>query len=277
MNPSWTFLKKLLTPVTILVVPHSCGRPVGFRVPVLGVVAAACLLLTGTGFVASMAVRAAEYREMQTRLAYLSSQFHEIRGVAASLREAERDFRRLLGMKSKAAVLKAVDPEDTGSFDLKALREQLDESMRSVEGIRDYLRDQKDLYRATPAGWPVPGRLTSRYGSRLHPVDDETRFHSGLDISVPPGTPVKATAEGVVSFAGWSAYGGYVVVVEHGRGFRTAYAHNREMRARVGQRIARGDTIAVSGSTGVSTGPHLHYEVWKNGRHTDPVRYLEAR
>jgi murein DD-endopeptidase MepM/ murein hydrolase activator NlpD len=108
-------------------------------------------------------------------------------------------------------------------------------------------------------------------------VHEEKKFHTGVDISVPPGSEVKATANGIVSFAGWTENSGIVVVVEHGHGFSTAYAHNRKALVRVGQRIARGEVIAQSGSTGVSTGPHVHYEIWKNGRPTDPAGFLARR
>ncbi len=100
-------------------------------------------------------------------------------------------------------------------------------------------------------------------------------FHSGLDISVPHGTHVKATADGIVSFSGWTAGSGHTVVIEHGHGFSTAYAHNKQNLVKVGQRVKRREAIAVSGSTGVSTGPHVHYEIWKNGHHVNPAAYLE--
>jgi murein DD-endopeptidase MepM/ murein hydrolase activator NlpD len=180
-------------------------------------------------------------------------------------------------MKSKAAVLEAPDPADSGSFDLKALRAEIDESTRTVSEIRTYIRKQKDLYRATPAGWPVPGHVSSSYGYRIHPVREERLLHTGLDISIPSGNEVKATADGVVSFAGWTQAGGIVVVLEHGHGFRTAYAHNGKALVRVGQRVARDESVALSGSTGVSTGPHVHYEVWKNGRHVDPADFIARR
>ncbi|MBE0568857.1 MAG: hypothetical protein IH577_04190, partial [Deltaproteobacteria bacterium] len=95
MNRSRIFLKRLLTPVTILMVPHSRTRSVGIRVPVLAVIASVCLFLVGTCFVAVVSVRAVEYRRMQERLSYLSSQFHEMKGVMISLRRAERDFGKL--------------------------------------------------------------------------------------------------------------------------------------------------------------------------------------
>ncbi|MBE0569888.1 MAG: M23 family metallopeptidase, partial [Deltaproteobacteria bacterium] len=228
-------------------------------------------------FVAVVSVRAVEYRRMQERLSYLSSQFHEMKGVMISLRRAERDFGKLFGLKSKAAVLDSADLADTGSFDMKALREQIEASMRSVTEIRTYIAEQRDLYRATPEGWPVPGRVSSAYGMRRHPVHDDLRMHTGLDISAPPGSEVTATADGIVSFAGWTQGSGIVVVVEHGHGFRTAYAHNGKAVVRVGQRVVRGEPIALSGSTGLSTGPHLHYEIWKNGRHTNPTDTLARR
>jgi murein DD-endopeptidase MepM/ murein hydrolase activator NlpD len=98
-----------------------------------------------------------------------------------------------------------------------------------------------------------------------------------VDISVPVDTGVRATADGIVSFAGWTEGSGIVVVVEHGHGFSTAYAHNRKSLVRVGDRLRRGDVVAMSGSTGVSTGPHVHYEIWKNGRHVDPVAFQARR
>ncbi len=154
------------------------------------------------------------------------------------------------------------------------LKKQIEESMESVSDIRRYIGEQKDLYLATPAGWPVPGRISSGYGRREHPLSGDSKFHSGLDISVPRGTRVATTADGIVSYSGWSPGGGNTVVIEHGHGFSTAYAHNERNLVRVGQRVRRGNVIAVSGSTGTSTGPHIHYEIWKGGRHVNPETYL---
>jgi murein DD-endopeptidase MepM/ murein hydrolase activator NlpD len=271
------FLKRLLIPVTILLVPHSRTKPVSIRLPVLAIASSVCLFLLGASVVVAMSIRAVEHQRMKERLSYLSSQFLEMKDTMQSLRQAERDFRKLFGVKSKAAVLESADPADTGSLDMEVLREQIDASMRSVTDIREYIAEQKDLYLATPAGWPVSGSLSSPYGNRRHPVHEETRFHTGMDISVPPGSKVSATANGIVSFAGWAEKSGNVVVVEHGRGFSTAYAHNQNTLVTVGQRVVRGDPVALSGSTGVSTGPHVHYEIWKNGRHTDPAGYLSRR
>ena len=271
------YLMWLLTPVTILMVPHSRTKSVSIRVPVLAIAASACLFLLGASLVVAVSVRAVEHQRMKEKLSYLSAQFLEMKDTMESLRQAERDFRKLFGVKSKTTVLESADPADTGSLDMEVLREQIEASMRSVTDIRKYIAEQKDLYLATPAGWPVSGSLSSPYGNRRHPVHEENRFHTGVDISVPSGSEVKATADGIVSLAGWTENSGIVVVVEHGHGFSTAYAHSRKALVRVGQRVVRGEPIALSGSTGISTGPHVHYEIWKNGRHTDPAGYLARR
>lgn len=277
MNRARIFLKRILTPVTILLVPHGRTRSVSIRIPVVAVAASVCLFLTGTAFVVAVSVRAVEYRRMQERLSLLSAQFLEMKGTMHSLKQAEKDFRKLFSLKSKSAVLESSNPGDTGSLDMEVLREQIDAAMQSVSEIRSYIAEQKDIHLATPVGWPAEGSLSSSYGYRNHPVHDEKKFHTGVDISVPSGSVVKATANGIVSFAGWTENSGIVVVVEHGHGFRTAYAHNRKALVRVGQRIVRGDAVAQSGSTGVSTGPHVHYEIWRNGRHTNPVGFLARR
>lgn len=277
MNRARMILKRILTPVTIMLVPHSRTRSVSFRVPLLAVAASVCLFLTGTAFVAAVSVRAVEYHRMQERLSIVSAQFHEMKGTMLSLQQAEKDFRKLFSLKSKSAILESADPGDSGSLDMEVLRKQIEEAMQSVSEIRSYIAEQKDIHLATPFGWPADGTLSSSYGYRNHPVHDEKKFHTGVDISVPPGSDVKSTAQGIVSFAGWTESGGNVVVIEHGHGFSTAYAHNRKALVRVGQHIARGEVIAHSGSTGVSTGPHVHYEIWKNGHHTNPAGYLARR
>ena len=277
MNRARIFLKRIFTPVTILLVPHGRTKSVSIRVPVIAVAASVGLFLTGTVFVAAVSVRAVEYHRMKDRLSLVSAQFLEMKGTMLSLKQAEKDFRKLFSLKSKTAVLESVTPDDTGSLDMSVLREQIERAMQSVSEIRGYIAEQKDIYLATPSGWPVAGRISSSYGYRNHPVHEEKKFHTGVDLSVPSGSEVKATADGIVSFAGWTENSGIVVVAEHGHGFSTAYAHNRKAVVGVGRRVARGEVLAMSGSTGVSTGPHVHYEIWKNGRHTDPVGYLARR
>jgi murein DD-endopeptidase MepM/ murein hydrolase activator NlpD len=191
-----------------------------------------------------------------------------------SLRLAEEQFRKLFSLNSKREVLETFKIEDAGSLDMEALKKQINEKMESVTEIRKYVAEQKDLYLATPSVWPVRGQVSSGYGYREHPKFGDQKFHSGVDIIAPQGTPVKTTADGIVSYSGSSEGSGNTVVIEHGHGFSTAYAHNLRNLVRVGQRVKREDVIAITGSTGISTGPHVHYEIWKNGRHVNPKAYL---
>jgi murein DD-endopeptidase MepM/ murein hydrolase activator NlpD len=271
------FLTTIFTPVTIMLVPHSRAKALSLRIPSAGIVLSVLLFLVGTAYVLSAAVRTLEYRQMSERLDQVSSHYEETKSALRSLKTAESELRRLLGLKSKKQVLEAAPLPDSGSLDMEALRKQIDETMTSVADIRRYIAEQKDLYLATPEGWPVPGSLSSGYGNREHPTTGEPRFHSGVDVAVAPGTKVRVTADGIVSFSGFTAAGGNTVVIEHGHGFSTAYAHNEKNLVRVGRRVKRHEAIAVSGSTGVSTGPHVHYEVWKNGHHVNPAGYLARR
>jgi murein DD-endopeptidase MepM/ murein hydrolase activator NlpD len=124
---------------------------------------------------------------------------------------------------------------------------------------------------------PVAGaRLSSGFGMRFHPVLRYSRMHQGVDFAAPTGTPILASARGTVVFAGWGGGYGNVVVLDHGKGLRTRYAHMHRIGVRNGQQVSQGQSIGQVGSTGLSTGPHLHYEVWQNGKPVDPkqVKFL---
>jgi murein DD-endopeptidase MepM/ murein hydrolase activator NlpD len=124
--------------------------------------------------------------------------------------------------------------------------------------------------------WPVEGQLTSPFGEREHAMGGGgTQFHAGIDISVPTGTPVRATQEGTVVFAGYNGAYGKVVKLDHPNGFSTLYAHNSRILVHVGQTIQAGQVICLSGSSGRSTGPHLHFEVHKDGWPLDPLPHLK--
>lgn len=116
--------------------------------------------------------------------------------------------------------------------------------------------------------WPTTGRISSRFGERWG------RMHNGLDIAVPTGTPIRAAAAGTITYAGSMGTYGILVMIDHGHGVETRYAHLSRVAVRVGQRVARGDVVAYSGNTGNSTGPHLHFEIRRNGAALDPLDFL---
>ena len=128
----------------------------------------------------------------------------------------------------------------------------------------------------TPSLWPVRGEISSDFGTRVHPVYGYSRFHSGLDIAAPSGSVIVATAAGRVTEAGWLQGYGYAVEVDHGNNLKTLYGHCSELLVRVGDNVRRGQSIALVGSTGVSTGPHCHYEVMRGGVPINPVPYLAS-
>ncbi|MDD2573294.1 MAG: M23 family metallopeptidase [Bacillota bacterium] len=126
-----------------------------------------------------------------------------------------------------------------------------------------------------PMTMPVQGEITSGYGIRTHPVFKVESKHEGIDIAASAGEPVKAALSGVVVEAGPHPEFGNVVVIEHSTDLKTLYGHLDQIRVEESQEVSRGDTIGTIGSTGLSTGAHLHFEVWKNGRPVDPVHELD--
>ncbi|MCL1935329.1 MAG: peptidoglycan DD-metalloendopeptidase family protein [Defluviitaleaceae bacterium] len=167
----------------------------------------------------------------------------------------------------------------------------LEQSQREVENL---IRAQARQARATqgastnrvvdPAllnlsgrmAWPVPGhlRISSPYGPRRSPISGRNEFHSGIDIPAPAGRDIISSDHGVVIFSGWQNGYGNTVIVDHGDGITTLYAHNSRNLVRVGQSVQQGQVIAAIGTTGWSTGNHTHFEVRHNGRHTDPMSFL---
>jgi len=128
---------------------------------------------------------------------------------------------------------------------------------------------------ATPSIMPTQGWLTSAFSSmRSHPILHMARPHEGIDVTAPMGSPIEAPAAGVVRDAGWESGYGNTIVIDHGFGTVTKFAHASKILVREGQRVSRGQRIALVGNTGLATGPHLHYEVHVNGRAVDPLRYV---
>jgi murein DD-endopeptidase MepM/ murein hydrolase activator NlpD len=150
---------------------------------------------------------------------------------------------------------------------------------KSFATITNFIKNKEELLASTPAIQPVSNsdlkRIASGFGYRIDPVYKTVKFHAGLDFTAPQGTPIYATANGVVKTAGnlGNGYGNHVVI-NHGYGYETLYGHMFRVKVRSGTRVKRGEIIGWVGSTGKSTGPHCHYEVHKNGRPLDPVYFF---
>jgi murein DD-endopeptidase MepM/ murein hydrolase activator NlpD len=180
---------------------------------------------------------------------------------------------RAMGGASSAALAPLLGAGSTDTA-LGVLSDLLGVIGSRLDSVRDSVERRRALAAATPSVWPVAGWLTSSYGNRTDPFTHGADFHPGLDISADYGEPVLATGDATVSSAGANGAYGNMVTLDHGFGIVTKYGHLSRIAVMSDQRVKRGDVIGYVGSTGRSTGSHLHYEVWMNGRLTNPMTLL---
>lgn len=161
---------------------------------------------------------------------------------------------------------------------LDQMARQLYVQSRSYDEVFEMALNKADMLAAIPAIVPIANgteRLMSGFGHRIHPIYKTLRMHTGVDFTAPTGTPIYATGNGVVVRAYRNNHGyGRMVLIDHGYGYQTLYAHMSQIDVRQGQQVVRGEVIGLVGSTGISTAPHLHYEVIRNGRKVNPVNYF---
>lgn len=160
---------------------------------------------------------------------------------------------------------------------LDMLTKQLYIQSRSFDDVVEMCKQHDEMLRCIPAIQPVANkdlkRTASGYGRRIDPIYGTTRFHEGMDFAANPGTEVYATGDGTVVEAGWQSGYGNTIVIDHGFGYMTRYAHLQSFRTQRGKKVVRGEVIGEVGNTGKSTGPHLHYEVHVKGQVVNPVNY----
>jgi len=143
-----------------------------------------------------------------------------------------------------------------------------------LQQLLSNLSQQKSLLASIPSFAPVDGWVTSNFGKRISPFTGDRSLHMGIDIAAPVGTPITSPADGVVIFSGAKAGFGNFVMIAHGYGVVSRYGHNHQNMVQPGQRIGRGEQIGTVGMTGRTTGPHLHYEVWVNGKAENPKKFI---
>lgn len=174
--------------------------------------------------------------------------------------------------------------ESSGNLTLDQFNEKLNgiknQSTTINKKIQDLFDQSKDKIRfanSIPSIMPVGGWVTSDFGMRDHPISHHYKLHEGLDIASPTGAPILAPADGVVVYTGYHGGHGLIVVLDHGYGITTLYAHTSKVDIKLGDHVARGQLIANVGSSGSTTGPHLHYEVRVDGIPTDPLHYIAQK
>ncbi|NQT30158.1 MAG: peptidoglycan DD-metalloendopeptidase family protein [Candidatus Saganbacteria bacterium] len=204
--------------------------------------------------------------------ATLKSKTQEIRGLAKVFEEKKTEVSQKAHEKNKIyQSLKQRRKE------YEARVAELEKSSKDLEVLilkKMAARQGTKVYGSGKMAWPLRGRITSRFGYRRHPLWGGRSFHTGLDVAAKYGTPIKAADAGEVIFSGWWDGYGKAIVIDHGRKTTTVYGHMSRIYKRVGDIIAKGQTIGLVGSTGYSTGPHLHFEVRKNGKPVNPISYL---
>jgi murein DD-endopeptidase MepM/ murein hydrolase activator NlpD len=160
------------------------------------------------------------------------------------------------------------------SDELNQLSQSVTDETESLRHLDRLMTKAKKVFVALPSRWPVRGGVSSEFGRRLSPWSKEPEFHGGLDISADRGTPVRAPASGQVFFAGPHGEFGLTVILDHGQDIRTIYGHLSKIMVAQNQRVERGSEIALTGNTGRSSGPHLHYEILVKGQPVNPRAYL---
>lgn len=232
-----------------------------------------------------------EVKQQKSELEAAKKEIEEVRAgllskkqsIVALRTDEEREIKKLkTSAGERAALVRKIEREK--EMYEAALREEEEDHKELLKFIRDAQKRAAEQRKGSPepelAGgrflWPLPvrGRITSGYGWRTHPIFKTRSFHTGIDIAVPTGTSVRSAQQGTVIFSGSAGGYGKTVILDHGGGITTLYAHNSVLVAGVGEKVARGKEIAKAGSTGFSTGPHLHFEVLKDGNHTDPNPWL---
>jgi len=238
-----------------------------------------------------------QYERSQQDLGVISSRIKLIDQQMKQLEKRDNDVYRSIFEASPvadSARQKQMEIENeirlVSSMDENELAYSLAATLNSISGrmkfqeqsysdIEKMIKDKAKLLASTPAIQPVSNkdltRVASGYGSRIDPVYKTVKFHAGLDFAAPQGTPIYATADGRVTTAGnlGNGYGNHVEI-NHGYGYETLYGHMVRVKVKVGQMVKRGEVIGWVGSTGKSTGPHLHYEVHKGGRPIDPIYFF---
>jgi len=223
---------------------------------------------------------------VQEKVAHISATLDRVERFDAKLRTAVtqlQDPERNLAIGPVGADTESdlPGPAPAGESNLNALPGKLSSlegeaarQERSLRDLQEYFDDQRSLLVSTPSIWPTRGWVTSDFGTRIDPYSAERKMHQGIDIATPIGQPIYSPSDGTVVFAGTEGGYGKVLVIDHGYGVKTRYAHLSDILVRTGDRVGRGDKVAAVGNTGRSTGPHLHYEVRVNGIPENPRKFI---
>jgi murein DD-endopeptidase MepM/ murein hydrolase activator NlpD len=274
---------------SIMIVPHHAqGKPVSVKIPanwVYTAVTSVCLaaIIVGSSIVYStlLSRRLVDYadtvnknKQQRAVINTFSAKTEKVARQIDELVKKDNELRRQLGLKGweLKEVRTTVSSAEKVNYLLEKAEEKLAQKEKSLAELKEWVAFVRSRYAATPSSWPIYGRLVSFFGYRRYPWRG---MHTGVDIDATRGAPVRATAPGIVTYTGWRHGYGKTVEVNHGHGVTTLYAHSSGYAVKVGQRISKGQVVCYVGTTGWTTGPHLHYEVRRWGVPRNPVAFLD--
>jgi len=287
---------------TVMVVPHGSDSPRSYSISdravraalyvgaMLGLMAAIGLgtAIATTGRFISGAVRPTEANAMSSHprdMSEVAKRMASLRDTLEVIRKREAQIRLLAGLPatdSAARILASAQDSVADSAaralpaaDVETLIQRADQLSARFAAVTDSLEHNAQRFASVPSIMPTPGWLTSQFSrSRNHPLLHISRPHEGIDVAAPMGAPIIAPASGVVMRVAYENGYGNTLEIDHGNGIVTRYAHCSRIDVKGGQRVTRGQTIAAVGSTGLATGPHLHYEIHINGKVVNPLTYV---
>ena len=295
---------------TVVVIPEKASRVVRFGVSRTAAITGGLLLLGfavvgGYGLFQSVALQTElealtsmknNYLRQQVALKKVGNAVSTVKEQINRLRELDYKLRLITDLEverptpstfgigggvdmSMAGVDSNIDPKQTNLLslldkDLVRLKDMANYQEESFNNLKAFLGDQKDILQRSPYRWPVRGFVSSKFGPRLDPFTGLEKQHLGMDIVAPEGTIIRAPADGIVTYTSIDPSFGNMLVIDHGYGVITRYGHNDSLSVREGQRVKRGDPVATVGSSGRSTGPHLHYEIRINDIAVNPLNYI---
>jgi murein DD-endopeptidase MepM/ murein hydrolase activator NlpD len=297
--------RELKRQLTLMLIPHNSVKPIRFTFPVsllLLLIASWTGFTLWAGYVASRHIDywkiQTDHKLMQLKVIFFAQEIKKSQEMLEQVRENDENLRVLLQMKSKKAIIETEGrggPTTEETADLNrlldgkiyemsqqdihrqatAIYEEAKKQIESYQEITQYIDNERTIFRTTPNIWPCIGRVTSTFGFRIHPLYSSNEFHSGIDIANNRNTPIYATADGSVRLCDWQAGYGRLVIIDHGNNYKTYYGHLHKILVKTGDRISRGQLIGLMGSTGTSTGNHVHYEVQCGGHSINPVKFLK--
>ncbi|GFN35513.1 peptidoglycan DD-metalloendopeptidase family protein [Tepidimicrobium xylanilyticum] len=220
-----------------------------------------------------------ELSKLKSQNKKLYEKTNEVEEKLAEIEKLQREVEKLVGIKS---------PSRGGGLDdnlsreitepvaeLQVLKEVLEDKEKELIAFIDDVEKQLQYLETVPSLWPAKGKLTSKFGNRKNPFGRGIQFHYGIDIANSTGTDIRAAGSGKIIFSGYKTGYGYTIIIDHGNGYKTYYGHNSKLLVNKGDKVEKGQVIAKMGSTGRSTGPHLHFEIHKSDKPIDPLTVLK--